>query len=88
MKDAGLKLGIATSKRHSSAEIILEDLDALTLFEACVGLEDVRRPKPHPESLRLIMHLPGVCPDAMVFIGDSPSTTSKRPRPRASDASA
>ncbi len=72
LKDAGHRLAIATSKRRSSAEIILEHLGILTLFEACVGPEDVGFPKPHPESLRLIMQLLGVRPDSMVFIGDSP----------------
>ena len=32
----------------------------------------MRRPKPHPESLRLIMRLLRVRPDSTVFIGDSP----------------
>lgn len=72
LKEAGLKLGIATSKRRSSAEILLEHLGVLTFFEACVGPEDVRRPKPDPESLRLVMQLLAVRPDSTVFIGDSP----------------
>jgi len=72
LKNADLKLGVAISKRPSSAEIILEHPGVLTLFEACVGPEDVRRPKPHPESLQLVMHLLGVHPDSTVFIGDSP----------------
>ncbi len=71
LKEAGLKLGIATSKRRSSAEIILEHLDVLSLFDACVGPEDVNHPKPHPESLHLVMQLLDIRPNAMVFIGDS-----------------
>lgn len=70
-KAAGLKLSIATSKQRSSAEPLLEHLGVLKLFDVCVGPEDVRNPKPHPECLHLVLKRLEIGPKSMIFVGDS-----------------
>ena len=71
LSDAGLKLAIATSKRRSAAEPLLEYLGVLSAFEFCIGPEDVRHPKPHPECLLLAMDRLQTKPESMIFVGDS-----------------
>lgn len=72
LKAAGLKLGIATSRRRASAEPILKHLGVMDCFDHFVGVEDVENPKPHPESLYLVLEQLGLRADSMVFVGDSP----------------
>lgn len=73
LQTAGVRMGVATSKRRSSAEPILQHLKIAHHFEVCIGPEDVSRPKPDPEPLHALMRRMGVAdPAAFVYIGDTP----------------
>lgn len=73
LQDAGVRMGVATSKKRSSAEPILEYLNIARHFEACIGPEDVSRPKPDPEPLHALMRRMNVAdPARFVYIGDTP----------------
>ncbi len=69
---AGLRMGVATSKKRSSAEPLLDHLDIARFFEACIGPEDVTHPKPHPEPVQTLMRRMALHdPTDLVFIGDT-----------------
>lgn len=67
----GLRLGIATSKRRSSAEPLLEHLGVAGYFESCIGPEDVNYAKPHPEPLLLSLQRLRIYRESMIYVGDS-----------------
>lgn len=69
---AGKKLGIVTSKLHSSAERGLRLCGYGGLFDVLVGADDVERPKPHPEPVHRALEALGASADEAVFVGDSP----------------
>ncbi|RDI53407.1 HAD family hydrolase [Nocardia mexicana] len=46
----GFALAVVTSKKHHSAELILDAAGIRELFEAVVGEDDVDHPKPHRDS--------------------------------------
>lgn len=50
LTEAGFVLAIVTSKKHHSAELILEAADIRAPFAAVIGVDDVDRPKPHRDS--------------------------------------
>jgi len=69
----GIRMGVATSKKRSSAEPILSYLGISKFFEACIGPEDVTHHKPHPEPLHALMNRMNVSvPANLVYIGDTP----------------
>lgn len=73
LQTAGVRMGVATSKRRSSAEPILAHLNIARHFDACIGPEDVTHPKPHPEPLHTLMARMRVPePSRFVYIGDTP----------------
>ena len=78
LKASGMKLGIATSKRRSSAEPILEHLGVLAFFDVFVGPEDVENPKPHPESLLLVMDQLEVTPKLKLCLLNVGRSTKRR----------
>jgi phosphoglycolate phosphatase len=71
LQEAGIAIGIATSKRRSSAEVLLEHLGIAHYFACCIGPEDVARAKPDPEPIRALMTRMDVAPAEFVYIGDT-----------------
>ncbi|RDI67582.1 HAD family hydrolase [Nocardia pseudobrasiliensis] len=47
---SGLRLAVVTSKKHRSAELILDAAGIAEHFEIVVGADDVAHPKPHRDS--------------------------------------
>ncbi|MGV9680747.1 HAD family hydrolase [Nocardia sp. NPDC003482] len=47
---SGLRLAVVTSKKHRSAELILDAAGIADHFEAVIGADDVEHPKPHRAS--------------------------------------
>lgn len=69
----GVRMGVATSKKRSSATPILDYLGISRFFETCIGPEDVTHHKPHPEPLHALMRNMKVAnPESFVYIGDTP----------------
>lgn len=71
LREEGLKLGIATSKRRSSSEPLLDALGISGLFDACIGREDVSQAKPHPEAVSTLLETLRVDASSAFFVGDT-----------------
>lgn len=70
---SGLALAVVTSKKHHSAELILDAAGIREQFEAVVGADDVAHPKPHRDSADAalaILGLPHAGPSGAV-VGDT-----------------
>jgi len=72
LRARGLKTGIVSTKFRYRIEAILANYDAGGLFDAIVGGEDVRRHKPHPESLVRALARLAVAPHEALYVGDHP----------------
>ncbi len=73
LHDAGIKLALCTSARHSVARVVLAETGLLDRFSAIVGMEDVTRIKPDPEVYLKAARLLGVTPGEVVVIEDTPN---------------
>lgn len=73
LADAGLALAVVTSKKHASAELILESAGIRDDFAAVVGADDVEYPKPHRASGDLALATLGLADagPAGAVIGDT-----------------
>ncbi|HYO49030.1 MAG TPA: HAD-IA family hydrolase, partial [Chloroflexia bacterium] len=71
LRDAGLRLGVVTSK---GLVVAMEGLDLFELapyFDTFVTYEDTTRHKPHPDPLLVASERLGVEPDDLVYVGDA-----------------
>ena len=72
LSEAGMPIGLATSKLRKFAELLLDHFGVLKHFECRIGPDDVAHRKPHPEPLLKAAAGLGVKPASMVYVGDSP----------------
>lgn len=70
--EAGLKIGIVTNKARASTARVLDHFGLRPYVGSVVTIEDVERPKPHPEPMHKAMRELGVKPEETVMVGDSP----------------
>lgn len=68
---AGVTIGVATSKRHPSAEATLRVVGLDGLIPVTVGMEDTLRHKPDPAPLLLAVERLGHTPAESVYVGDA-----------------
>lgn len=68
---SGVRIGVATSKRRSSAELTLRYSGLDDVIPVTVAMDDTERHKPHPEPLLLALERLGVDPAGSVYIGDA-----------------
>ena len=73
LKEAGLKLAIATNDRRADAEGSFRVAGVLPLFDAVVGADEVENPKPSPEMIQLACERCGSTPGNMIYFGDQPT---------------
>ena len=66
-------LGIVTSRTMEELEEIDTLMDVIDLFDAVVTSDLVKYPKPHPESLNLIINKFNLNNEQTIYIGDSVS---------------
>jgi phosphoglycolate phosphatase len=71
LRSRGLKTGIVSTKFRYRIETILANHDAGGLFDVIVG-GDVRRHKPHPESLERALARLSLAADEAIYAGDHP----------------
>lgn len=71
LRDAGIKISIASSKRRPLIEVVLDHHELAPYFELVVGATDITHHKPHPESVHHTIKLLGVQHADTVVIGDS-----------------
>ena len=72
LADAGFKLGFATSKKRSFAELILGHLGFLDYFVARVGPDDVANPKPAPDPIHRAAEQLSLETSSVLYVGDLP----------------
>jgi len=72
LKDAGLNVGIVTTKMRDTSRRALKLLGILQYMDVIVALDDVQHAKPHPEPVQKAMAALGAEPAQTLMIGDSP----------------
>jgi pyrophosphatase PpaX len=74
LREAGIKVGVVTSKRRHSVGLALESFPALgEVVDHFVTMEDTKEHKPRPEPLfKGLELLGGVPPEEAAYVGDSP----------------
>jgi HAD superfamily hydrolase (TIGR01509 family) len=72
-RDAGLRLGLATSNRRHQAVISLAETGLTGQFDAEVSGDDVSQGKPFPEIFLTAARLLGVVPSQCVVLEDAPA---------------
>ena len=70
-KEAGFAMGVCTNKSEPVAEMILNELSLMSLFDDCIGWIPGRPLKPDPESLLLCAERIGTGNRQAVLVGDS-----------------
>ncbi|MGO4957042.1 HAD family hydrolase [Luteococcus sp. Sow4_B9] len=71
LRDAGLAIAVATSKRRSSAERSLAAAGLTGIIPLAVGMEDTTAHKPDPEPIRRAVEVLGGVPEDAVYVGDA-----------------
>ena len=71
LRDAGIKISIASSKRRPLIEVVLDHHKLGPYFELVVGATDITHHKPHAESVHHTVKKLGVQHADTVVIGDS-----------------
>jgi pyrophosphatase PpaX len=72
LHDDGVRLGIVTAKRRSTADLAFKRLGVGHLFEVVVGGDETERHKPDPEPLLEAARRLAVEPMDCAYVGDSP----------------
>ncbi len=71
LRGRGVRLAIATNKSVDAARLTLARHTIVHHFDAIVGAEHVRHPKPHPEALLRALHLTRTDPADTLVVGDT-----------------
>ncbi len=71
LASAGVRCGVATSKRRETAMLALEGVGIAGVIDVVAGLEDTTRHKPEPEPLLHAAATLGVAPGTCVYVGDA-----------------
>lgn len=70
-KQAGLPTALVTSKNHAEIANTLPRIGIAPYVDAIISADDVTRPKPDPEGVRLALRLLDAAPEETCFIGDT-----------------
>ncbi len=70
LNDAGFLCALCTGKDRSRTIEILKHFNMEQYFKVIICSDDVTNPKPHPESLLIIMENLGASPEDTVMVGD------------------
>jgi AHBA synthesis associated protein len=73
LREAGLRLAVATGKSGPRARALLARLDLLASFDAVIGSDEVSRPKPAPDIVLRALRELDACPEAAIMVGDAPT---------------
>ena len=73
LREAGLKLGVVTSKRRDSTDQTLRTFPGLgRVVDRFVTMEDTTEHKPHPEPLLKGLEMLGATREETAYVGDAP----------------
>lgn len=71
LKDAGVRTAVVSTKPGDTIRRIFAHQGQPDLLDLVVGGDEVRRAKPHPEGLGLALEKLGLCPEQVLFCGDT-----------------
>ena len=71
LRGMGLKLGIATNDSTQGARLTLEALGLAPFFDAILGYDAVKNPKPAPDPLLSFAEAVGCLPGEVAMVGDN-----------------
>jgi pyrophosphatase PpaX len=71
LKDAGITLGIVTTKLSDTAKLGLQITGMADVFEVLIGLDDVENAKPHPEPILTAINQLQANPMTTLMVGDN-----------------
>lgn len=71
LKDAGMKLGIVTSRTRSELELVFRPFSLLHFFPVIICADDTSDHKPSPAPLLKYMEKAGARPEQVLYVGDS-----------------
>jgi HAD superfamily hydrolase (TIGR01549 family) len=71
LKQAGVKMGIVSSKRTIQVDRVLEHLNCRSFFDIVLGAQDVEHHKPHPQGVHVTLEKLSIDKKGAVVIGDS-----------------
>jgi len=71
LKSRGVKTGIVTTKYHFRIDEILNKFNVAHLIDVIVGSDEVKNPKPDPESLLFAIEKLSLTPSDILYVGDS-----------------
>jgi pyrophosphatase PpaX len=72
LRDAGVRLGIVTSKRARMVALAWDVLPLHGLFDVVITADDTRRHKPDPEPIAIALERLGAEAATAAFVGDAP----------------
>ncbi len=72
LRNAGIRLAIATHRSGRGAVQILEGFGCRDMFEVIVALEHIENPKPHPEPVLKALAQLDTAPAEAAMVGDTP----------------
>jgi phosphoglycolate phosphatase-like HAD superfamily hydrolase len=72
MRDAGLRLAVASSAEEDELEKLLEIAGVTDLIEKRTSINAVEHSKPAPDSIQVALEQLGLEPSEAVMIGDTP----------------
>jgi HAD superfamily hydrolase (TIGR01662 family) len=72
MKDAGVKLALATNAPNISAENVMKSVNLKEVFDTIIGTDDVDKPKPAPDMILLACERCRCKPSEAIYVGDMP----------------
>lgn len=80
LKDAGIKLGIVTSRTHSELDLVFRPFSLERYFSVIICADDTPEHKPSPAPLLTYMQKTGCTPSEVLYVGDSANdmTCAKR----------
>jgi len=70
LKNAGIKMAVASNKPGNFSRPLLKHLDIGKYFGKIICGDEIENMKPHPESIFIIMKEFGVLPEETIYVGD------------------
>ncbi|NLI35962.1 MAG: HAD-IA family hydrolase [Bacteroidales bacterium] len=71
LKESGLMVGIISTKYRFRFMDVMNKYFSTDFFDILIGGEDIKLPKPHPESIYQTLDKLHISPNEMIYVGDS-----------------
>lgn len=71
LADAGIRLGIVTSRTHEELDLVLRSFTLKEYFPVIICSDDTEEHKPSPAPLLKYMEITGAAPQNLLYVGDS-----------------